>query len=328
MDTVSFSGDHKFKDRRLSVNNTFSQHAEALINEYINAPRVRANLLIITLYGDTICPYGGTVWLGSLIKLLEPLGINERLVRTSVYRLSEQNILSSQQQGRRSYYTLTTRGIRQFNSAAKRIYAAGPPAWHGGWQMVFTNLADLDNQQRDGLRKELEWLGFSRLHEGLHVHPTAEPAVIHNMLEDRGIQQQIALFDAHATGDTQSTISNQLMAHRFDIQPTNDLYSTFITTFQPLLQAAQERGQLKPEHCFLVRTLLIHQYRYIVLREPELPLELLPENAISLQARKLARRLYQLLTPQSDAHFLRTTESDNGSFNRPNEAYYQRFGGD
>ena len=34
---------------------------------------------------DAILPRGGRVWLGSLIRLLEPLELNERLVRTSVF---------------------------------------------------------------------------------------------------------------------------------------------------------------------------------------------------------------------------------------------------
>lgn len=306
--------------------NTFNQCVSTLIADYMNAPQAHANLVILTLYGDTVSPYGGTIWLGSLIKLLSPLGISERLVRTSVYRLSEQNILKSQQQGRRSYYSLTDRGLRQFNSAAKRIYAPGPPAWNGKWQMVLTSLSDLDQPQREALRKELKWLGFSRLREGLHIHPTIDSAALQGMLEDREIHQHVALFDALATGEQQATISNQLLAQCFDTQPTDELYDTFINTYQPLLTAAQQSTQLTPEYCFLVRTLLIHQYRYILLREPELPLELLPKQAISLQARQLVRQLYQLLTPHSDAYFLRTTESDNDSFKRPTEAYYLRFG--
>jgi DNA-binding transcriptional regulator PaaX len=56
---------------------------------------VRANSLIITVYGDMIAPHGGSVWLGSFINLVKPLGINDRLVRTSVFRLSKDGWLES-----------------------------------------------------------------------------------------------------------------------------------------------------------------------------------------------------------------------------------------
>ena len=46
--------------------------------------RVQAGSLITTLFGDAVIPRGGRIWLGSLIRLLEPLGVNERLVRTAV----------------------------------------------------------------------------------------------------------------------------------------------------------------------------------------------------------------------------------------------------
>ncbi|MDN5872183.1 MAG: phenylacetic acid degradation operon negative regulatory protein PaaX, partial [Nitrococcus sp.] len=61
---------------------------EQLSEEFRACRPVRAGSLIITVYGDAIAPRGGTVWLGSLIALLTPLGLNQRLVRTSVFRLS------------------------------------------------------------------------------------------------------------------------------------------------------------------------------------------------------------------------------------------------
>src|SRR4029453_14301246 len=50
----------------------------------------RAKSLVVTVWGDAIAPHGGAVWLSGLIKLLAPLGLNERLVRTSVYRLAQE----------------------------------------------------------------------------------------------------------------------------------------------------------------------------------------------------------------------------------------------
>ena len=54
---------------------------ETLVDNFRNRRPIRAGSLIITVYGDAILPRGGTVWLGSLINLLEPLGLNQRLVR-------------------------------------------------------------------------------------------------------------------------------------------------------------------------------------------------------------------------------------------------------
>ena len=95
----------------------------------------KAKSLVVTAWGDSIAPHGGAVWLAGLIRLLAPFGINERLVRTSVYRLAQDGWLSARQDGRRSLYRLTRQGQRRFEHAYRRIYAPSTTApWDGGWR--------------------------------------------------------------------------------------------------------------------------------------------------------------------------------------------------
>ena len=75
--------------------------------------RVQAGSLIISVFGDAVLPRGGRIWLGSLIRLLEPLGLNERLVRTSVFRLARDEWLVSEPCGRRTDYMLTPSGLQR-----------------------------------------------------------------------------------------------------------------------------------------------------------------------------------------------------------------------
>jgi phenylacetic acid degradation operon negative regulatory protein len=77
--------------------------------ELASAPP-RAPSLIITIWGDAIAPHGGAVMLAGLIDLLAPFGINERLVRTSVFRLAREGWLKAKPVGRESLYRLTTDG--------------------------------------------------------------------------------------------------------------------------------------------------------------------------------------------------------------------------
>ena len=103
------------------------------IGDFLAQRPLRANSLIITVYGDFIAPHGGTIWLGSLVRLVEPLGLNERMVRTSVYRLSQEQWLASRQIGRRSFYSLTASGRRRFEQAYRRIYFEHREEWNGEW---------------------------------------------------------------------------------------------------------------------------------------------------------------------------------------------------
>jgi phenylacetic acid degradation operon negative regulatory protein len=59
------------------------------------------------------------------------MGINERLIRTSIFRLTKEGWLTAEKVGRRSYYSLTGTGRRRFEKAFKRVYSASLPAWNG-----------------------------------------------------------------------------------------------------------------------------------------------------------------------------------------------------
>ena len=86
---------------------TAKSQLELLVQNFQKKRPLRAGSLISTIYGDAIVPRGGNVWLGSLMKLVEPMGISQRLVRTSVYRLVQESWLQTEKVGRCSYYSLS-----------------------------------------------------------------------------------------------------------------------------------------------------------------------------------------------------------------------------
>lgn len=312
-------------DGPLSETNPFTLEVNKLIQKFSETRPIHANSLILSIFGDSVCPHGGTIWLGSLIKLVEPLGINQRLVRTSVFRLTEKGILQSRQIGRRSYYSLTDRGFRQFSTAEERIYQHRISAWDGEWRLVFTALGDITQDQRDSIRKELTWLGFTRLAPGIYGHPSASLTEVNKMATELGLANKIAMMKATSLDFDQTESSSNLIKSCFQTDPMREEYEEFISQFEPVLEASIKATELDPEACYLLRTLLIHKFRRVLLREPELPAELLPKDSSSHKARKITEMLYKLVTSEADLHFLRTAESDDGKFGRAEEEYYNRF---
>lgn len=309
----------------MSAKSSFHTLANQLIDQFSKARPIHANTLILSIYGDTICPRGDSIWLGSLIKLVEPLGISQRLVRTSVFRLSEKSILQSKQVGRRSYYSLTERAFRQFASASKRIYAAEPLEWDGQWLLVFTSLGGLSTDQREIVRKELRWLGFNRITAGVYGHPTIELGEVQKLVREMGLEENIVVLHATAADPNLTPATNHLMSQCIDLKPSNTQYQKLIDDFQGILDAARHESNLDPALCFLVKTLLIHRFRLILLKEPELPSELLSENAISKYARDMIGELYQIIQAPADSYFSSISETEGGKFDKPSMAYYQRF---
>lgn len=296
-----------------------------LIDRFQQQTPIRASSLIITLYGDAIEPRGGTVWLGSLIQLLEPMGINERLIRTSIFRLTKENWLTAEKVGRRSYYSLTGTGRRRFEKAFKRVYAANPPAWDGSWCLAI--LTQLPQDKRKEVREELEWQGFGAISPGVLGCPRCERADVNATLQDLGVQEETILFETTGQDVLASKALRMQVRESWKIDELAAHYSEFIQLFRPLWQSLKEQDSLDPKACFLARVLLIHEYRKLLLRDPQLPDELLPGDWEGRAARQLCRNIYRLVQGPAEQWLEAAMETADGPLPAVSEGFYKRFGG-
>jgi phenylacetic acid degradation operon negative regulatory protein len=304
-----------------------SQSVSAWIDEFLATQTLRANSLIITIYGDAIAPHGGTVWLGSFIRLVEPLGLNQRMVRTSVFRLVRENWLVAEQQGRRSYYSLVAAGRRRFEHAYRRIYQAPQHDWNGEWQIVFIGLPALSMEERDSIKRDLLWEGFGLIAPGVLAHPQADSASVQELLEEAQAQDKVVLMRAASVGEFSTRPIKELVAECWKLDTLAAHYNDFIARFSRVLRAFKAAGELDPEQCFLVRTLLIHEYRRVLLRDPLLPGPLLPLGWLGGAARELTAQLYRLIYRAAETHLLATLETADGRLPEAAPYFYARFGG-
>jgi phenylacetic acid degradation operon negative regulatory protein len=304
---------------------SFRSRAEALIEATVQAQQLNARALILTIFGDSISTHGGVIWLGSLISLVKPLGINQRLVRTSVFRLSEKEMLQSSQVGRRSFYSLTDKGFRQFIHAAERIYRHENSVWDGEWRLVFTNLDKIKSKHREAMQKELIWLGFSRLSNGIYAHPTVDIEAVRQVVNEMQLQDSIVMMEAGNRNDDPLGASRKLLRHAFKFDVIDAEYRDHIETFGALLDAGVDPGPGDDELCFLLRTLLIHRFRRILLNQPELPMELLPPDSLSQHARKITARIYHRISDAAERHLMAMGESEHGALPPASSEYFSRF---
>lgn len=297
------------------------------MGNYAKSHMVYANSLILSIFGDFISAHGGVVWLGSLIKMVAPLGINQRLVRTSVFRLTEKGLLQSRQVGRRSFYSLTDTGFRQYSTAAGRIYRYHDYQWDGEWCIVFTTQENLDQKKKQRFQNELGWLGFNRLSRGVYAHPMVKLERVHKVVREMGLEDSVVVMQANATGRDPFKVSSNMIRNCFNFDVMKTQYREYIDYFQDILEAAESSTDKKPEHCFLIRVLLINRYRHILLGEPEIPLELIPSDCLGHRARDITEQLYKLICNPAEQYFMQLGEAENGPLPAVNEEYYTRFGG-
>lgn len=303
-----------------------SRHISQWVEKFLDQHPARANSLIITIYGDFIAPHGGTVWLGSFIRLVQPLGLNERMVRTSVYRLSQEKWLVSEQLGRKSFYSLTTSGRRRFENAYRRIYFDAQNTWTGEWQLVLIP-GSLPAPQKDALRKELAWAGYGALASGILAHPSTDTDALLDILQETGAHDKVVAMKARNISPLISKPLQELVHECWNLESLSVKYDEFIERFRPVLRSMRSASSLDPEQCFLVQTLLMHDFRRALLHDPQLPSQLLPANWSGGVARQLCRELYGITYALAQQHLLSVCETANGPLPPAAPYFYERFGG-
>jgi len=293
--------------------------AAELIARFRRQRPLRGGSLIVTLFGDSIMPRGGAIGLGSLIALAAPFGLNERLVRTATTRLAKDGWLEGRRAGKLSEYRLSHDGRERFAEATRRIYSEPNTPWSGRWTLVV--LPPMRAPERKKLKEELIWRGFGGLSASVFAHPELDPRALrapHGPLAD------VIVFDANlAAGDA----PQRLVSLGWDLEDLGLRYRRFVSRFDRVLAALRGPRTLDHQACFTVRTLLIHEYRRLHLRDPLLPPRLLRADWPGAQAAALCREIYARVFAPSEAYLSRVGALLDGPLPAPEAAVLQRFGG-
>jgi phenylacetic acid degradation operon negative regulatory protein len=304
-----------------------SLHVRRWIRRELKAVPLRGPSLIITVWGDAIAPHGGAVMLAGLIELLAPFGINERRVRTSVFRLAGEGWLAAKPVGRESLYRLTREGARRFEQAYRRIYDAPIERWDEAWEIVIADR--LSAPERRTLRQELGWEGFGSLAPGVFARPARAPSTVARIataLRLGGRIVAVRAFDDASLGG-QTLLS--AVPRSWDLDGVAADYRRFIAGFGGVIQRFRQSGSdaHDPTQSFIVRTLLIHAYRRVLLRDPQLPVALLPLDWPGAAAYALCRDFYRLTHRAAERHLLATLRTERGALPPAAPGFYRRFGG-
>jgi phenylacetic acid degradation operon negative regulatory protein len=310
-------------DQSPNVSNPISDRIDAFCRQR----RVQASSLIVTIFGDAVLPRGGRVWLGSLIQLLEPMQLNERLVRTSVFRLVKDGWLSAETVGRRANYALTPWGRRRFEEASSQIYAAQAPVWDKRWRMMLV-VGELSTRQREQLRRTLFWKGFGLIGPNCFIHPGVQLGEVIDALSAEGLQALLPQLVPMMAEDFQSAPAASdvdLVTRAWDLSALGQSYAEFVAMYAPILAHAQAVSVADDKQAFLLRMLLIHDYRRLLLRDPELPDALLPSDWSGRQARALCKELYKQIEAASEQYLDKTLQLADGPMLARDSGVGERF---
>jgi phenylacetic acid degradation operon negative regulatory protein len=298
---------------------------QSLLRHFHRQSPIRGGSLLITIFGDSIAPRGGAITLGSLINLAQPFELTERLVRTSVARLASDGWLTARRDGRRSEYRLSSTGLERFAEATHRIYGEIPSSWDGQWTLLL--LPPGTAIRRQDVRDELRWLGFGQVNPGLFAHPNWDLEQARAALKGLGGGLESALLLRSATEGSEA--DRHLVACGWDLGDLTRRYRRFVEIFAPVLEAAKgnDNAALPAEAAFIIRTLLIHEYRKIHLQDPLLPPALLPCDWVGAAAYALSRQLYSAVFTAAERFISVTASTMTDPLPPADRPTYARFGG-
>ncbi len=272
------------------------QHPLSSILAHLQSGPSRTWSIILTLFGDAIVPRGGSVWLGTILSVTDGMAIGPGVVRTAMSRLTADGWLVRTRSGRNSYYRLSDRGSATFAEAELRIYGRPDTEIASRLRLALPSTLPED----DGFRARMQEQGFVQLSPGAWLGP--EPGLVRDRSASENPAAQFLTLHGAVEG------LRLLVARNWPLDRIAQTYERFLTVFRPLA-GWLDAGQALPEReAIVARTLLIHEFRRVVLRDPHLPDTLLPERWPGHEAHGLCARIYHAVLPAAerwlDAHGL------------------------
>jgi phenylacetic acid degradation operon negative regulatory protein len=272
----------------------------AAVRQRCSEPDISARSVLVTVLGDSVLPVTKTLWLSSLFDLAEPFGFSERLVRTSMFRLAAEGWMSNERIGRRSRYSMTLLAVRESEDADRRIYGRESGTWDGSWTFAVVDAPSMPPEERDRIVRHLRWHGFVALGRGLMASPSATAESLRELL--RLVEPLAAVPTGQAElDDLENLVDGGYFAGAFRTSETEEAFGDFLTRYEHWQRLRLEEAA--PVDAYALRTMLVHEFRRIRLRAPDMPTELLPPEWIGDRAYDLAADLYRRLSPGA-AHAL------------------------
>lgn len=241
----------------------------------LNDPRnQRVWSIIVTVFGDLAQRPGDRLSGAALSRIIEPLGVRPEAIRVALHRLRKDGWLESAREGRESRHFLTEFGRAQSAAVTPRIYDRAPVVAER-WHALIAGNAD----------------GVAALRELL----LAENYI--------GVGDTVALGEGPLPEHTNGLLGLEIGALRVPdwlrasiIPPDlNAACRDLMRTLEKADALVPSAGAASPLQTATLRTLIVHRWRRVVLRHPDLPADFYPADWPGAKCRERVFRLLDRL---------------------------------
>ena len=254
--------------------------ADDLTNILHHEGRLRVWSVIVTILGEVAEPLGGQIAISELIDICGMMAIEPQAVRTAISRLSKEGWVESRKQGRNARYHFAKDSRDVALTAAQNIYRK--PFQDETW--VYALLPMQGAKKRAPLLAALAPLHPLIIGNQIMIWPETQTKYLSQEVKDA-----LILFDK-----APQALPDDMLA-MITPSPHHDLCDRLSD-----ICARLKTDQLTPEKMLVVRILMIHFWRRMVLRYPQINAPLPVKNWPLPGLHRQIAENYHLLASKSE----------------------------
>ncbi len=249
--------------------------------------------MIVTIFGDAVLPYGEFVRLTSLLEVTSNIGIDDGAVRVAVHRLEKDGWLKKRKVGRNVLYALSKAGEEQSRTARKFIYGFDEQPDCGELQMLIM----------------AEGPGRAEVRE--HLIENGWGLIAANIVLTSGSKTQLSALNGLSGNDSHYLVPlkadnsevQRLCSKAWSLDNLNDEYANFVGLYQPIIEDVRASRKYLQSNALVLRILMIHDYRRLILKDPLLASQYLPKSWQGSKTRDIVSGAYSALKQQTKDWF-------------------------
>lgn len=227
----------------------------------------------------------------AVARILAEFGVTDAGARKALSRLTERQVLVRSRVGRGTYYHVSEANLAIRLERRNRYLNFGEQRepWDGAWTVVVFSVAERERAARAALRSGLGKLGFAPMADAVWVRPDDSRDAVLRLAGHLDVRVAVmrSTFEEGGGIDPRQA---------FDLEGVRRLYEELIDDHAPIAQRLQ-RGLVAPAEAFVLRARLTDRWRSVVIMDPDLPEELLPDDWPRRSARRLFLELIDGLAP-------------------------------
>lgn len=249
---------------------------QTCVNALTDGRDQRVWSVIVSLFGDLARTPGDRISGPLMNAIIGPIGIRPEAIRVALHRLRNDGWLTSEREGRTGFYALTPGGLKESEAASPRIYARDEPSPET-WHLII--LEPMATTQRTAQEKRL-------IREGrLLVAPGA--------LLGRG-EPGNGKSDGFILSGRLENVP-QWLREQVSKPELAEAYAGLVSSLRTVSDVLDLGYPATALQVATLRTLIVHNWRRILLAHPDLPPEFFVDGWQGAMCRKQVMQLLDRL---------------------------------